>query len=160
MMLGQLHTSSNPPDVPGAREAYTTGVKKCPNAVPLWILSSRLEESAGLRIKSRALLEKARLLNPKSEELWLESVRVEERDGSGGAKGMMARGGFPALSARTQLMLDCSTTDSPDIWIAPLVLGLVRAASNAQVAVGRRAQEDEQRRDRDRDRGASLLERA
>lgn len=55
-------------------------------------MSSRLEESVGLRIKARALLEKARNLNGKDEELWLESVKVEERDGSGAAKGMLARG--------------------------------------------------------------------
>lgn len=94
MMLGQLYSSSNPPNISAAREAYSTGTKKCPTSVPLWILASRLEELAGVRIKSRALLEKGRHLNSKSEELWLESVKVEERDGSGGAKGMMARGSF------------------------------------------------------------------
>lgn len=77
--------------VAAAREALTVGCKRCPTAVPLWLLSARLEEDAGLRIKARALLEKGRNLNPKSEEIWLESVRVEERDGSGAAKGVLAR---------------------------------------------------------------------
>ena len=92
MMLGQLYSTLSPPNISLAREAFSTGTKKCPSSVPLWILASRLEELAGIRIKSRALLEKARHLNGSSEELWLESIKVEERDGSGGAKGMMARG--------------------------------------------------------------------
>lgn len=55
-------------------------------------MSSRLEENNGLRIKSRAILEKGRTSNGKSEEIWLESVKVEERDGNGAEKSMLARG--------------------------------------------------------------------
>ncbi|GAA5866955.1 hypothetical protein JCM8547_003930 [Rhodosporidiobolus lusitaniae] len=91
MMHAQLLLSATPPLIPQAREALALGVRKCPTAVPLWIMASRLEEQAGVRIKARALLEKARNLNPKSEEVWLESVKVEERDGSGAAKPMLAR---------------------------------------------------------------------
>ncbi|GAA5939006.1 hypothetical protein JCM1841_001557 [Sporobolomyces salmonicolor] len=91
MMHAQLLQSLTPPSIPAAREALAIGTRKCPTAVPLWIMAARLEERQGIRIKARALLEKARNLNPKSEELWLESVRVEERDGSGAAKGMLAR---------------------------------------------------------------------
>ncbi|GAA5838789.1 hypothetical protein JCM11251_006739 [Rhodosporidiobolus azoricus] len=91
MMHAQLLQAQTPPSVPAAREALAVGVRKCPTAVPLWIMASRLEEKAGVRIKARALLEKARNVNPKSEELWLESVKVEERDGSGAAKPMLAR---------------------------------------------------------------------
>jgi len=40
-----------------------------------------VEERANQLIKARALLEKARLRNPKSPELWLEAVRVENRAG-------------------------------------------------------------------------------
>ncbi|GAA6031381.1 hypothetical protein JCM8097_005633 [Rhodosporidiobolus ruineniae] len=91
MMHAQLLQAQTPPSLPAAREALAVGVRKCPTAVPLWIMASRLEEGAGVRIKARALLEKARNLNPKSEEVWLESVKVEERDGSGAAKPMLAR---------------------------------------------------------------------
>ncbi|GAA5886846.1 hypothetical protein JCM6882_005909 [Rhodosporidiobolus microsporus] len=91
MMHAQLLQAQTPPAIPAAREALSLGVRKCPTAVPLWIMASRLEEKAGVRIKARALLEKARNLNPKSEEVWLESVKVEERDGSGAAKPMLAR---------------------------------------------------------------------
>lgn len=91
-MHGQYHLLATPPAPGLARDAFTLGTKKCPTSVALWIALSRLEESEGKRIKSRAVLEKARHLNGKSEEVWLESVKVEERDGSGGAKGMLARG--------------------------------------------------------------------
>lgn len=95
LMHAQLLLSQSVPDKKAAREALAVGVKKCPQSVPLWLMSSRLEEDLGVRIKSRALLEKARGLNPKSEELWLESVKVEERDGSGAHKAMLARGKRP-----------------------------------------------------------------
>ncbi|KAJ3403770.1 hypothetical protein HDU80_003760 [Chytriomyces hyalinus] len=53
--------------------------KSSPSAVTLWLMASRLEERAGQLTKSRALLEKARLLNPKQPELWCEAIRVESR---------------------------------------------------------------------------------
>lgn len=94
MIHAQLLLATVPLPLALAREALAAGLKKCPTAVPLWLMSSRLEESNGLRIKARALLEKARGLNGKSEEIWLESVRVEERDGNGAEKAMLARGKF------------------------------------------------------------------
>ncbi|KAK4051709.1 U4/U6 x U5 tri-snRNP complex subunit Prp1 [Microbotryomycetes sp. JL221] len=91
LIFAQLLLTDLKPNKQFAREILATGVKKCPHSVALWLMSSRLEEEIGVRIKARALLEKARSLNPKSEELWLESVKVEERDESGAAKGMLAR---------------------------------------------------------------------
>ncbi len=89
----QLQINEERNNISAAREAYTKGVKACPKSVPLWILASRLEEKAGVTIKARSLLEKARMLNPKNEVLWAEAVRVEERSGSAGqAKTMLARG--------------------------------------------------------------------
>lgn len=91
MIKGQILESLN--DNSGAREAYATGTKKCPNSIPLWIMSSRLEEKAGLAIKARAILERARFHNKKSDQLWLETVKVEERAGNTAqAKTMMSRG--------------------------------------------------------------------
>ena len=103
MMHAQLLQGQKPPNISAAREALAVGLRKCPTATPLWIMASRLEEQAGLRIKARALLEKGRTLNPKSEELWLESVQVEQRDGSGAHKAMLARGMplSPSLASRT-----------------------------------------------------------
>ena len=58
----------------------------------LWILASRLEEADGKSIKARALLEKARLVNPNNELLWAESIGVEERSGGAvQAKTMLSR---------------------------------------------------------------------
>ncbi|KAK0543071.1 U4/U6 x U5 tri-snRNP complex subunit Prp1 [Tilletia horrida] len=86
MMKGQLveaTVSKDPGErIRAAREAFAQGVRACPASVPLWLLSSRLEERAGITIRARALLEKARSLNPKNDELWAESVGVEERAGS------------------------------------------------------------------------------
>ena len=79
-------------NVSGAKEAFALGLKKCPNSIPLWILSSKLEEKSGLAIKARALLERARFHNKKSDHIWMESVRVEERAGNiAQAKSMMSR---------------------------------------------------------------------
>lgn len=53
-----------------ARENFTKALGHCAKSVPLWIMAARLEERAGLLIKARAKLERGRLLNPKSPELW------------------------------------------------------------------------------------------
>ncbi|GAA5982806.1 hypothetical protein JCM11641_004630 [Rhodosporidiobolus odoratus] len=111
MMHAQLLLAQNPPAIPAAREALAIGVRKCPNAVPLWIMAARLEEKQGVRIKARALLEKARNLNGKSEEVWLESVRVEERDKSGAAKTMLARA--------IQTLPTSGLLHSHSVWLEP-----------------------------------------
>ncbi len=75
-------------------------IKKCPLAIPLWLLLSRLEEECGQLIKARSILEKARLKNPKCSELWLEAVRVENRAGLKHiANSLMAKGGVYTLCA-------------------------------------------------------------
>lgn len=111
MMHAQLLQAQTPPNVSAARDALAAGLRKCPTATPLWIMASRLEEQAGLRIKARALLEKGRTLNPKSEELWLESVQVEQRDGSGAHKPMLAR----ALQA----LPSSGLLHSYSVWLEP-----------------------------------------
>lgn len=45
-------------------------LKKCPHSVPLWLLLSHLEERVGQLTRARAILEKARLKNPQTAELW------------------------------------------------------------------------------------------
>lgn len=40
-----------------------------------------MEENRGLLIKARSVLEKARLRNPKNDQLWLEAIKVELRAG-------------------------------------------------------------------------------
>ena len=72
MMLGQICEQQKNYDE--ARQWYTDGVRRCQGAIPLWILLSRLEESQGNVTKARSDLEKARLRNPKNEDLWMASV--------------------------------------------------------------------------------------
>ena len=91
MIQGQIYQSQK--NYPAARAVYAAGLKQCPKDVTLWILASRLEELDGKSIKARALLERARMVNPVSEQLWAESVGVEERSsGAAQAKAMLARG--------------------------------------------------------------------
>ena len=72
---------------------YAAGLKQSPKDVALWILASRLEELDGKSIKARALLERARMVNPASEQLWAEAVGIEERSGgTTQAKAVLARG--------------------------------------------------------------------
>jgi pre-mRNA-processing factor 6 len=90
MMKGQICVSQG--NINAAREAYRIGVKNCPKSIPLWLMSSRLEESQDMVIKSRALLDKARGLNPRQEELWLETINIEQRAGTGQEKNVLAKG--------------------------------------------------------------------
>ncbi|KAM6489823.1 hypothetical protein JOM56_014635 [Amanita muscaria] len=60
-------------------ERRSAGLKAVPDEPVLWILASRLEEEEGKSIKSRALLDKARVIMPNNEEIWAEAVRVEDR---------------------------------------------------------------------------------
>ncbi|KAI9328374.1 PRP1 splicing factor, N-terminal-domain-containing protein [Obelidium mucronatum] len=84
MIKAQIEESMQ--NIAGARETLAKAVKAVPKtstaAITLWIMASRLEEKAGFLTKSRALLEKARLLNPKEPDLWCEAIRVESRAGN------------------------------------------------------------------------------
>jgi hypothetical protein len=56
-------------------------------------LLSRLEEKTGQLIKARSILEKARLKNPGTADLWLEAIRLENRGGMKNiAQTLMAKG--------------------------------------------------------------------
>ncbi|TMS39246.1 hypothetical protein L596_005801 [Steinernema carpocapsae] len=80
MMHGQILTQLG--KLEEAHDAYNEGIKKCPGAIPLWILQTRLEESRGRVIQARSVLERARMKNPKNEHLWYETVLVEARAGN------------------------------------------------------------------------------
>lgn len=66
----------------GARDTYLLGTKNCPHSVVLWQLLASAEESRGVQIRARSVLEQAALLNPNNEELWLSRVRLETRAGN------------------------------------------------------------------------------
>ncbi|KAI9762534.1 MAG: hypothetical protein M4579_000337 [Chaenotheca gracillima] len=92
MMKGQIYMSPENTRLPQAREALNTGTRACPSSVPLWLLTSRLEERSGVVVKARSVLDRARLAVPKNAELWTESVRVERRAGNvAQAKNLMAK---------------------------------------------------------------------
>jgi pre-mRNA-processing factor 6 len=83
MMAGQLYETLDPPvSYPRAKQMYREGVQRCPTSVPLWLLSSRLEEKLSGVTKARSVLELARLKIPKNDVLWLEATRLESRHGN------------------------------------------------------------------------------
>lgn len=77
LMLGQLAERIADPS---ARAIYREGTVRCVKSATVWIWAARYEEKTSAA-KARSLLEKARVKNPKNDLLWLESVRVEIRDG-------------------------------------------------------------------------------
>lgn len=94
MMKGQIYEHDHdPPLLAQARESYTAGTRACPSSVPLWLLAARLEERAGVIVKARSILDRARLAVPKDPRLWVESVRIERRAANNisAAQNMMAR---------------------------------------------------------------------
>ncbi|TMW64501.1 hypothetical protein Poli38472_011381 [Pythium oligandrum] len=79
MMAGQFYEFQDPPKYEDAKKMYRAGLQHCPKSIPLWILSSRLEEKINGVTKARSVLEMARLKNPKNDMLWLEASRLEAR---------------------------------------------------------------------------------
>jgi len=126
-----------------ARAVYTAGLKQCPKNVALWILASRLEELDGKSIKARALLERARMANPASEQLWAEAVGVEER--SGGAT--HAKACLPEVRTTTTAFHESYLTRHslnrftrvPRVRSLMDAVGLVRTSTYQEDAFGRRS---------------------
>ncbi|KAI9624055.1 hypothetical protein H4Q26_017066 [Puccinia striiformis f. sp. tritici PST-130] len=122
MIKGQILESKE--DVSGARSAYAVGTKKCPKCIPLWILSSRLEERVGMTIKARAIMERARHHNAKNEELWSESCSIEERAGghTTGSSTTASAVGIQARNMMSRALQDCPNSGllySQSIWYEP-----------------------------------------
>ncbi|RLN71929.1 hypothetical protein BBJ28_00015319 [Nothophytophthora sp. Chile5] len=92
MMAGQFYETQEPPNYEKAKKMYREGVQHSPKSVPLWTLSSRLEEKMNGVTKARSVLELARLKNPKNDVLWLEAARLEARwDNPKGQEMLMAK---------------------------------------------------------------------
>ncbi|KAJ7873267.1 PRP1 splicing factor, N-terminal-domain-containing protein [Mycena olivaceomarginata] len=109
-----------------ALETLATALTKFPKFAKLYMIQgqilqsqgkfpaarARLEEADKKSIKARAILEKARLVNPANDVLWAEAVGVEERSG-GAAQGK-------AMLARS--LQECPTSGllwSMSIWAEP-----------------------------------------
>jgi len=106
MMKGQILAQQGPSGFESAREAYLEGIKHCPTSIPLWLLLVELEINSDQLIKARANLEKARLRNPATPELWLASVRLEVKAGNvQQAKVMIARGLFIFFFGKDKLKI-------------------------------------------------------
>jgi pre-mRNA-processing factor 6 len=95
MVQGQIHQAANNS---AARATHAAGIKAVPKDFTLRVFASRLEEADGKSIRARALHEKARLVNPKSDVLWAEAVRVE------------------AVEERSGALQECPTSEYSDRW--------------------------------------------
>ena len=94
------------------RDTFAVALKACPQSPTLWILASRFEEKMGVVIRSRALLEKARLINKNCDALWAEAVHVEER----------ANAANQAKALLSKALQECQTSGllwSMAIWMEP-----------------------------------------
>ncbi|PWN42155.1 putative pre-mRNA splicing factor prp1 [Ceraceosorus guamensis] len=127
LMHAQLVEVTTPPGTDNAhlraaREALSAGLRACPSSTPLWINASRLEERAGLSIRARALLEKARLSKAEDKvSIWVEAARVEERSGNAPqAKALIARG--------LQEYPNAAALWSADIWLESRAARRTRSA--------------------------------
>lgn len=78
IMAGQWHERKS--DIPSAREYYLRGLQNNPKSIALWLCLAKMEFNTGGATKARPVLDKARLRNPASPELWLASVRIEKKD--------------------------------------------------------------------------------
>ena len=90
MMKGQLETELRQTEA--ARATFASGVKRCPDSIPLWGLMCDLELAHKNVTKARSVIEKARLRNSCNPDLWLKAVRIEADGGSRDqAMALMAR---------------------------------------------------------------------
>nr|WJH19485.1 U5 snRNP-associated 102 kDa protein (U5-102 kDa protein) [Euglena gracilis] len=65
------------------RASYTQAYRNCPESIPVWTMAAEIEEQLMKDVpKARALLDKAKLRNPKSAALWVALVRLEHRNGN------------------------------------------------------------------------------
>ena len=62
-----------------ARKSYAKGLEHCRDSRGLWVLLAELEERENNTVKARSVLERARLKNPKNDQLWLRSIQLEKR---------------------------------------------------------------------------------
>ncbi|KAI3628476.1 prp1 [Malassezia furfur] len=142
MVHGQLHEArSDDAGLRAARDAYAAGRPQCPDALPLWLLSSRLEERAGhAPVRVRCSKRRAR--------------RTSGATCSGPSR--------PPSSCARQLRAGQEPAGAwaagvPGVWRAVDHVDLARAAPGAQDARGRRAAAHRRPRAGDLHRGAPLL---
>eukprot|EP01104_Vermistella_antarctica_P005897 TRINITY_DN16643_c0_g1_i1.p1 TRINITY_DN16643_c0_g1~~TRINITY_DN16643_c0_g1_i1.p1 ORF type:complete len:968 (+),score=270.69 TRINITY_DN16643_c0_g1_i1:136-3039(+) len=63
-----------------SQQTFKRGLRQCPTHIELWLSMARVDEKTSSAL-ARATLDKARLRIPRTERIWLESVRLEVRAG-------------------------------------------------------------------------------
>ncbi|OXB72732.1 UNVERIFIED_CONTAM: hypothetical protein H355_012073 [Colinus virginianus] len=83
MVGGQLHLEHpTAADAEAAANVYRAGTRVCPRSVPLWLCAVECQCLQERYTQARAVLEKARLLNPKQPELWRAAIQIELKAGN------------------------------------------------------------------------------
>ena len=88
--LSSVHVKSDVEigDIKKARSLLDSVIKTNPKHAPGWIAAARLEEVAGKMTMARKVIAQGCELCPRSEDVWLESARLNSRDN---AKMVLAR---------------------------------------------------------------------
>ncbi|KAF2759949.1 putative pre-mRNA-splicing factor prp1 [Pseudovirgaria hyperparasitica] len=74
-----LGAAANVGDLKRVRTLMESVVKTNPKHGPAWVAAARLEEHAGRALAARDLLSRACEHCPKSEDVWLERIRINDR---------------------------------------------------------------------------------
>ncbi|ESS33240.1 putative U5 snRNP-associated subunit [Toxoplasma gondii RUB] len=83
MIGGQLHREHpTKKDEEKAAEVFQRGTVVCCRSVPLWLCAVDCQREQGKWSVARAILEKAKLRNPKNPELWHAAIRIEVEAGN------------------------------------------------------------------------------
>ncbi|EPT29991.1 putative U5 snRNP-associated subunit [Toxoplasma gondii TgCatPRC2] len=83
MIGGQLHREHpTKKDEEKAAEVFQRGTVVCCRSVPLWLCAVDCQREQGKWSVARAILEKAKLRNPKNPDLWHAAIRIEVEAGN------------------------------------------------------------------------------
>ncbi|EEA05028.1 pre-mRNA-plicing factor 6, putative [Cryptosporidium muris RN66] len=82
MIYGQIYCDKGTDFLDQALDIFEKGLLLCPNSVDLWLAATDILIGKKDWKKARTMLDRARLKNPKTPELWLATIRLEESAGN------------------------------------------------------------------------------
>ncbi|KAK9822995.1 hypothetical protein WJX81_003933 [Elliptochloris bilobata] len=98
-------------DIKKARTLLKSVIGTNPKHAPGWVAAARLEEVAGNLAEARKLIAKGCELCPGSEDVWLESARLQTPDN---AKAILARG-VAAIPASVKLWMQAARLETEEV---------------------------------------------
>lgn len=111
--LGSIQVKSDAEigDIKKARMLLKSVINTNPRHAPGWVAAARLEEVAGKLTEARQLLQKGCEMCPQSEDIWLETARLQTPDN---AKAVLARG-VAANPNSVKLWMQAARLEADDI---------------------------------------------